>query len=236
MARKLAKVALSRLRELLQSNQAGPAQWRQRHPTDASGIRPMPPPSIATMLIIGVCMHLRGVTCPPACSVEKRSAPRLWPKSPNELYLSRGQDRHGTRRRLRALLRTEGRAVLHAMGAAIPRALELALEAVSESASLSESTSRGAGSTGAVQAGGEGGLQLSVNTSTLELVDDLRPLDPEVRLFCLCSSPNELTCVTALYRGGQGRQCGRCRRYTSPSSGARSDSASAVAHGANVTQ
>ena len=126
--------------------------------------------------------------------------------------------------------------MLHAMGAAIPRALELALEAVSESASLSESTSRGAGSTGAVQAGGEGGLQLSVNTSTLELVDDLRPLDPEVRLFCLCSSPNELTCVTALYRGGQGRQCGRCRRYTSPSSGARSDSASAVAHGANVAQ
>ena len=44
--------------------------------------------------------------------------------------------------------------MLHAMGAAIPRALELALEAVSESASLSESTSRGAGSTGAVQAGG----------------------------------------------------------------------------------
>ena len=167
--------------------------------------------------------------------MEKRSTPRLWPKSPNELYLSRGQDRHGTRRRLRALLRTEGRAVLHAMGAAIPRALELALEAVSESASLSESTSRGAGCTGAVQAGGEGGLQLSVNTSTLELVDDLRPLDPEVRFFCLCSSPNELTCVAALCRGGQGRQCGRCRRYTSPSSGARSDSASAVAHAANVT-
>ena len=61
---------------------------------------------------------------------------------------------------MQELLKSAGTVTFHAMGAAIPRAIEIALEAVGES---------------------DGALQLSVNTSTMDVVDDLRPLDPQQR-------------------------------------------------------
>lgn len=90
----------------------------------------------------------------------RKRLPRKLPKRRNDVYVNMKTDFRAQLARCQKLLEGGGHREIcvHGLGLAINRAINIALQ---------------------LQASSQGALQLAANTSTVELVDDLEPEDPE---------------------------------------------------------
>ncbi|KAJ3584873.1 hypothetical protein NHX12_013596 [Muraenolepis orangiensis] len=92
----------------------------------------------------------------------RKRLPRKLPKRRNDVYVNMKTDFRAQLARCQKLLEGSGgghrEICVHGLGLAINRAINIALQ---------------------LQAGSQGALQLAANTSTVELVDDLEPDDPD---------------------------------------------------------
>ncbi|RVE60696.1 hypothetical protein OJAV_G00183530 [Oryzias javanicus] len=90
----------------------------------------------------------------------RKRLPRKLPKRRNDVYVNMKTDFRAQLARCQKLLDGGGHREIcvHGLGLAINRAINIALQ---------------------LQAGSQGALQLAANTSTVELVDDLEPEDPD---------------------------------------------------------
>ncbi|KAJ9599160.1 hypothetical protein L9F63_010337 [Diploptera punctata] len=90
--------------------------------------------------------------------LKKRLPPRL-PRRNNDIYITNKSNFQGQLSRCEKLLNEgESEIIIHGLGAAVPRAVNLALQ---------------------LKAKRPGSVELSVNTSTVDIVDDLEPVDNE---------------------------------------------------------
>ncbi|XP_041635600.1 ribonuclease P protein subunit p20 [Cheilinus undulatus] len=90
----------------------------------------------------------------------RKRLPRKLPKRRNDVYVNMKTDFRAQLARCQKLLESGGHREIcvHGLGLAINRAINIALQ---------------------LQASSQGVLQLAANTSTVELVDDLEPEDPD---------------------------------------------------------
>lgn len=90
----------------------------------------------------------------------RKRLPRKLPKRRNDVYVNMKTDFRAQLARCQKLLEGGGHREIcvHGLGLAINRAINIALQ---------------------LQASSQGALQLAANTSTVELVDDLEPEDPD---------------------------------------------------------
>ncbi|KAK6291996.1 ribonuclease P protein subunit p20-like [Coregonus clupeaformis] len=90
----------------------------------------------------------------------RKRLPRKLPKRRNDVYVNMKTDFRAQLARCQKLLEGGGHSEIcvHGLGLAINRAINIALQ---------------------LQASSQGALQLAANTSTVELVDDLEPEDPD---------------------------------------------------------
>ncbi|XP_031144302.1 ribonuclease P protein subunit p20 [Sander lucioperca] len=103
---------------------------------------------------------------PPAVEMDpveytlRKRLPRKLPKRRNDVYVNMKTDFRAQLARCQKLLEGGGHREIcvHGLGLAINRAINIALQ---------------------LQASSQGALQLAANTSTVELVDDLEPEDPD---------------------------------------------------------
>ncbi|CAL9694383.1 unnamed protein product [Knipowitschia caucasica] len=103
---------------------------------------------------------------PPAVDMDpveytlRKRLPRKLPKRRNDVYVNMKTDFRAQLARCQKLLEGGGHREIcvHGLGLAINRAINIALQ---------------------LQASSQGALQLATNTSTVELVDDLEPEDPD---------------------------------------------------------
>lgn len=88
----------------------------------------------------------------------RKRLPRKLPKRRNDVYVNMKTDFKAQLARCQKLLDAHGEICIHGLGLAINRAINIALQ---------------------LQTSSQGALQLSANTSTVELIDDLDPEDPD---------------------------------------------------------
>ena len=113
------------------------------------------PPASSGPLQSGVVVEMD----PVEYTLRKR-LPRKLPKRRNDVYVNMKTDFRAQLARCQKLLEGGGHREIcvHGLGLAINRAINIALQ---------------------LQASSQGALQLAANTSTVELVDDLEPDDPD---------------------------------------------------------
>lgn len=101
-----------------------------------------------------------GVEMDPVEYTLRKRLPRKLPKRRNDVYVNMKTDFRAQLARCQKLLEGGGHREIcvHGLGLAINRAINIALQ---------------------LQASSQGALQLAANTSTVELVDDLEPEDPD---------------------------------------------------------
>ncbi|XP_061172643.1 ribonuclease P protein subunit p20-like [Saccostrea echinata] len=94
----------------------------------------------------------------------RKRLPRKLPKRKTDVYVTRKTNFNCQLERSQKILDSENEVYIHGLGAAINRAINLALQ---------------------LQSKGQGSVEMSAHTSTLELVDDLEPqtddLEPETQ-------------------------------------------------------
>lgn len=88
----------------------------------------------------------------------RKRLPRKLPKRRNDVYVNMKTDFKAQLARCQKLLDTHREICIHGLGLAINRAINIALQ---------------------LQTSSQGALQLAANTSTVELIDDLEPEDPD---------------------------------------------------------
>ncbi|XP_063043581.1 ribonuclease P protein subunit p20 [Engraulis encrasicolus] len=137
-----------------------------------TGVVPTAPPSsTATNITTTTSSSSSGITDAPMVAVEmdpveytlRKRLPRKLPKRRNDVYVNMKTDFKAQLARCQKLLDGGGAGghreiCIHGLGLAINRAINIALQ---------------------LQASSQGALQLAANTSTVELVDDLEPDDPD---------------------------------------------------------
>ncbi|CAL8384388.1 unnamed protein product [Arctogadus glacialis] len=103
---------------------------------------------------------LQSVEMDPVEYTLRKRLPRKLPKRRNDVYVNMKTDFRAQLARCQKLLEGGGHREIcvHGLGLAINRAINIALQ---------------------LQASSQGALQLAANTSTVELVDDLEPDDPD---------------------------------------------------------
>lgn len=90
----------------------------------------------------------------------RKRLPKTLPKRKNDVYINKKTDFKAQLARCQRMLDTgENELYIHGLGAALNRAINLALQ---------------------LKALGNGSIEVSANTSTVELTDDLEPLDEEL--------------------------------------------------------
>ncbi|TRY85276.1 hypothetical protein DNTS_013228 [Danionella cerebrum] len=90
--------------------------------------------------------------------VLRKRLPRKLPKRRNDVYVNMKTDFKAQLARCQKLLDAHREICIHGLGLAINRAINIALQ---------------------LQATSQGALELAANTSTVELIDDLEPEDPD---------------------------------------------------------
>lgn len=88
----------------------------------------------------------------------RKRLPRKLPKRRNDVYVNMKTDFKAQLARCQKLLDAHREICIHGLGLAINRAINIALQ---------------------LQTSSQGALQLAANTSTVELIDDLEPDDPD---------------------------------------------------------
>ncbi|XP_052827314.1 ribonuclease P protein subunit p20 isoform X2 [Octopus bimaculoides] len=89
----------------------------------------------------------------------RKRLPRTFPKRPNDVYISKKTNFKAQMIRCQTFLDNGNKVYIHALGAAINRAVNLALQ---------------------LKANGCGSVEISTNTSTVYLTDDLEPTNDKL--------------------------------------------------------